>query len=69
MSGIRIGFAKLEEYVKDGGEGDNDRSLLVSLPLSSEYMMTLRMIFLCRKEVDLESRKVFAKQGWEIVVI
>ncbi|KAL8731199.1 MAG: hypothetical protein Q9166_003606 [cf. Caloplaca sp. 2 TL-2023] len=45
LSGILIGFAKLEEHVSEGGgEGESDRSLLVSLLLSSEYMMLLRIL-------------------------
>ena len=39
FSGIPMGFAKLEEYENEGGEGESDRSLLVSLPLSSENVM------------------------------
>lgn len=44
LRGILMGFAKLEEGVREGGEGERDRSLLVSLPLSSENMMMLRML-------------------------
>lgn len=44
-----MGFAKLEEYEYDGGEGERDRSLLVSLPLSSENMMRLRILFFSRR--------------------
>ena len=55
LSGIRMGFAKLEEYMSAGGEGDSDRSLLVSLPLSSEYMMMFRMVCFCGWEVDVDS--------------
>lgn len=58
LSGIRMGFAKLEEYVSEGGEGDSDRSLLVSLPLSSEYMMMLRILSLSQQEVEVDSGKV-----------
>lgn len=45
-----MGFAKLEEGEDEGGEGERDRSLLVSLPLSSENMMRLRILFFLRRD-------------------
>lgn len=39
FSGILMGLAKLAEYDSVGGDGESDRSLLVSLPLSSENIM------------------------------
>lgn len=49
LGGILMGFAKLPGYESEGGEGDSDRSLLVSLLLSSDNMMMLR-ILLCHSE-------------------
>lgn len=44
LRGILMGFAKLDGYSSEGGEGESDRSLLVSL-LSSGNMMRLRILF------------------------
>lgn len=44
LSGILIGFAKPPGYEGEGGEGENERSLLLSLLLSSVNMMMLRML-------------------------
>lgn len=48
LRGILMGFAKLEEEDSEGGDGDSDRSLLVSLPvslpLSSENMFLPYMV-------------------------
>ncbi len=54
LGGILMGFAKLGEHVSEGGEGDSDLSLLVSLPLSSESIMMLRILSVSRQEVEVD---------------
>lgn len=48
LGGILMGFAKRGEEDSEGGDGDSDRSLLVSLPvslpLSSENMFLPYMV-------------------------
>lgn len=43
LRGILMGLAKALEYEREGGDGESERSLLVSLLLSSVNMM-LRML-------------------------
>lgn len=53
LGGMVMGFAKLEEEDSEGGEGESDRSLLVSLPvslpLSSENMFLPYMVVSCQR--------------------
>ncbi len=62
-----MGFAKLEEGEDEGGEGERDRSLLVSLlvslPLSSENMMRLRILFSRRDVVGVRELSMIS-DGW-----
>ncbi|KAL8978215.1 MAG: hypothetical protein Q9177_006461, partial [Variospora cf. flavescens] len=51
FGGILMGFANVDEYEWEGGEGERDRSLLVSLLLlSSDSMTRSRILFCCRKD-------------------
>lgn len=52
FSGILMGFTKLDEYRCNGGDGERDRSLLVSLLLSSDNMMRLRILFFSGKDAE-----------------